>query len=294
MKVSAFPTIFSIQPTRINLRRWLKGYDKYNEIIKKLRNECDPEIRKKLKLTLPCCIPSGVFTKGSDDAIEIFSGLMCLDFDNVWPFRQIKWEILKNRHTWYCGISASGSGYFALVSVNHEAAQSKSNWKRYYSKLSQGFGNASKFVDPQCSNISRKRLYSWDPDGTFNEKALENPFHLPSINNIGALKHYSPPSGNTVDNKNRITLLINQIEKKQVDITATYNDWISIGATLANLFREDGRETFHRISQFYPDYNFKEVDKQFNRSLKNTPDFREGIIFKIAKKYGVFLKLQTK
>ncbi|MBK6285717.1 MAG: PriCT-2 domain-containing protein [Draconibacterium sp.] len=62
--------------------------------------------------------------------------------------------------------------------------------------------------------------------------------------------------------------IIQQIESQQIDITTAYSDWRNIGFAFADEFGETGREYFHRISRFYPDYSATDCDKQFDNCLK--------------------------
>ena len=62
--------------------------------------------------------------------------------------------------------------------------------------------------------------------------------------------------------------IIQYIESNSTDITSAYSDWVNIGFAFADEFGESGRNLFHRISQFYPDYSSQECDKQFDNCLK--------------------------
>ncbi|MEQ9287723.1 MAG: DUF3987 domain-containing protein [Cyclobacteriaceae bacterium] len=62
--------------------------------------------------------------------------------------------------------------------------------------------------------------------------------------------------------------IIQFIESNSTDITSAYSDWVNIGFAFADEFGESGRNLFHRISQFYPDYSSQECDKQFDNCLK--------------------------
>ena len=53
-----------------------------------------------------------------------------------------------------------------------------------------------------------------------------------------------------------------------VDITSTYEKWLKLGLGLAEL-GEQGREYYHGLSQFHPEYDPQETDKQFDDCLRN-------------------------
>nr|WP_320119745.1 DUF3987 domain-containing protein [uncultured Marinifilum sp.] len=79
-----------------------------------------------------------------------------------------------------------------------------------------------------------------------------------------------------------------RIETTQTDITHDYNNWLNIGFALSHQLQEKGREYYHRISKFHPEYNPKECDDQYNKCLKSN---KEGItiksLFYMAKKEGI-------
>jgi len=92
------------------------------------------------------------------------------------------------------------------------------------------------------------------------------------------------------ENKEEVEMLIQQIEVKEIDITAEYQDWVNIGFALASEFGEGGMNYFHQISQFYPDYNSDGCDKQFKYCLKSgRGEITIKTLFFIAKKYGLAL-----
>lgn len=66
-----------------------------------------------------------------------------------------------------------------------------------------------------------------------------------------------------------IESIIQQIEALQIDIASAYSDWRDIGFAFSDAFGESGRDYFHRISRFYPDYSPKDCDDQFNKCLKS-------------------------
>ena len=96
---------------------------------------------------------------------------------------------------------------------------------------------------------------------TFNPlEWMENPSQQ-SINTEQA-----QPLSNS--NESEVETIIQQIEANQIDIATAYSDWRNIGFAFADEFGESGRDYFHRISRFYPDYSASECDRQFDNCLK--------------------------
>lgn len=73
----------------------------------------------------------------------------------------------------------------------------------------------------------------------------------------------------TVNTDNsELEYILQQIENQKIDIAAAYAEWRNIGFAFADAFGESGRNYFHRISCFYPDYSPSECDRQFDNCLK--------------------------
>lgn len=93
------------------------------------------------------------------------------------------------------------------------------------------------------------------------------------------------PNNNIVKEVEEIT---SRIEGKSIDIASAYSDWRDIGFALSDGLGESGREFFHRISKFYPDYQPTECDKQYDKCLKSK---KSGItvktLFHLAKQAGI-------
>lgn len=84
------------------------------------------------------------------------------------------------------------------------------------------------------------------------------------------------------------------IERSGIDITADYGDWCSIGFALAYEFGADGEHFFHRISAFYPNYDYKTASKQYASCVRHkVPSGKAPItiatLFHIAKSHGINL-----
>lgn len=89
----------------------------------------------------------------------------------------------------------------------------------------------------------------------------------------------------------KIRSIVNRIEESGTDITKEYHDWINIAFGLVNEMGEAGRDLFHRISRFYPNYNPKESDGKYTDAMKNgSGSVRINTILEIAKKYGITYK----
>lgn len=97
--------------------------------------------------------------------------------------------------------------------------------------------------------------------------------------------------------KNKLTATVEkickQIEQAQVDITADYTAWVKVGHGIAHHFGEDGRQFFHRVSQFHPEYNINDTNKKYDHLLLQKSKYRHATIksfLAIARDYGVDIR----
>lgn len=88
----------------------------------------------------------------------------------------------------------------------------------------------------------------------------------------------------------QIEQLIQEIENKKIDITSAYANWRDIGFAFADAFGESGRDYFHRISCFYPDYSVTDCNIQYDKCLKaNGTGITIATFFYHAKQAGIKL-----
>lgn len=88
---------------------------------------------------------------------------------------------------------------------------------------------------------------------------------LPKVEPTSTRTFNSMPLDSNTDD---IEVITQRIESGRVDITAGYDAWRDIGFALADELGESGRDYFHRISRFNPDYNEAECDKQFDKCMR--------------------------
>lgn len=110
-----------------------------------------------------------------------------------------------------------------------------------------------------------------------------------------ALKFESTEAqSNKTIQQNEVEEIISRIEAKQIDIATAYSDWRDIAFAFADEFGDSGREYFHRISRFYPDYSASECDKQFDKCLKaRGTGVTLKTFFHMAKSAGVNIAVKS-
>ncbi|MCG8532894.1 MAG: DUF3987 domain-containing protein [Desulfovibrionales bacterium] len=96
------------------------------------------------------------------------------------------------------------------------------------------------------------------------------------------------------DKHSEVIQLIEQIELQHTDLTSTYEEWRNIGFALTDEFGENGLDLYHRISQFHPEYDHKECDKQFDQCQKSKGSgVNISTLFYLAKNAGIELPRST-
>ena len=92
----------------------------------------------------------------------------------------------------------------------------------------------------------------------------------------------------SVDLKEEIELLTAEIENRALDIAPDYQSWRDLGFALSEELSENGREYYHRISRFYPNYSYENTDKQFTSCLKaHGNGITIKTLFHLAKQAGI-------
>lgn len=265
--------------------------NKYGPLLERIRTTADKKQRDALKVDLPCFTPSGTFSHRAAAGLIAYSGLMQFDIDPKGnPYLdpatapELKKQIANLDQVAYCALSASGMGVWGVVPIAYPE-----RYKEHFNALKSDFAAWGIVIDPACGNIDRLRFWSYDPDAYFNHSAT-------------IYKHLEQERADTyapqyrqytqTDNSAKVEAIIKQIEATRTDITDGYaTNWLPICSGIANEFGESGRDYFHRISQYHPEYQTAYTDKQFTKCLHwKTKHHSLGALFAIAKEYGFEFK----
>lgn len=273
----------SIPQKSVKLFEWLKS-DKHKSLVEKIRNEANLHKQSLMKQQLPCITPSGVFIKRAANGLEKHSGFICIDIDkkdnlNVDNFADLKKLIKQLDCVAYCSLSASGEGYFVLISISKPEKH-----KEHFESLKLDFKVCGVEVDALCSDVCRLRFASCDEAPYINLNA--KPY-----NKIVPTKAFTVKKINSISDKNKarcdVETLIEDIELHGIDITGKYKDWFAIECSIASHFGESGREYFHTVSQFYHGYNTSETDRQYTACMNDKNEHSIGTLFWYAQQFGI-------
>jgi hypothetical protein len=268
--------------------------------VEQIRGLEDKAGRDKLKAALPCITPSGEFSRRSEKDLICHSGLICLDIDykenrHIGNFSDLKACLSRIENVAYCGLSVSGQGYFVLVPLANPEQHAA-----YFRALQADFAYLGIELDKACKDVSRLRGYSYDPDGYFNHQAKT----YQKEEGTRGVKEKGIKGGSEVSGREKNTFspfvpssftpssstlasLICRIEELSVDMTAGYRAWFEIGCSLANELGEGGRDCFHRVSRFHPDYNVPQTDRQFDACLHHPYRYTIATFYKYCKDHGI-------
>lgn len=309
----------------ISIWSWLLNHDDYlKAIVEKIRTSSNEKEKKDLKSKLPAITPSGIFRERRASMLEQHSGLICIDIDGKDNKHLSDWDAVKTKlrklpFIMYAGLSVRGNGIFLLIKLAYPDRHAQ-----HFNALQAIFKEMGITIDKSCSDASRLRGYSYDPrpyvnptsslyydllecdnlkstprqkganprsqvdpsiaprtdmQPKTNEELMELLLNPPAME-AGVEALFKPLSG-------RIDELIEKVLQTQRDITVAYTDWFVICCILANRFNEEGRERFHQLSQFYPNYTREECDKKFGECLIRSCNYKSDRLFEIAKGYGL-------
>jgi hypothetical protein len=251
----------------------------YAQEVEKIRSCHDPDEKKKLKKSLPCFTISGIFSMRNAQSLKQHSGRLCLDIDAKHNPQISDWKELRTTlGTWesveFSSLSVSGKGVFVVTVILYPEKH-----QLHFLALEKVFSKYGLVIDPICKDICRLRIVSSDRDAVLNNEVV--PFRL-LYKVTKQLRRVQTVYNDTLQKA------IDEIVKSGVDITESYKNWYEIGCALVNESGESGRDDFHRLSQFYPGYNQKECDKQYNACKRNPKEYTGATIYYYAKQHGIF------
>jgi hypothetical protein len=282
----------------------------YQKQVEAVRNCEDKKLQKILKSSLPYFTFSGTFTTRLEENLLQHSGFIVVDFDDVESLENSINEVKQDEYTYSLFISPSGKGFKVLVKIDPtKHLDSFFFLENYYSS------RYKLVIDKSGKDVCRACFASYDPDLYINpdsksvsiveepgqKKFSENlPPHPPIKEaqehpstridfETGEVIEVTAFDGWTRDLKkqyDRAVQVCNRIFEAKKDITSKYDDWRDIAFSL-KVFEEQGRELFHKISQFNEGYSEKEADKKYDNALKTSKFNTPGKFFAIAKEYGI-------
>lgn len=261
---------------------------RYSNSLEKIRSTADKKERDRMKCDLLPAATISATLKTRDHNVELdkrikeYNGIICLDFDNVANVDDAKFDISMLPWVWYCGLSCSGRGLYALVPTDNRDI---TKHKLYYAALSKEMEKLGLTVDKQCSDITRLRFVSFDVHGYFNEGC--ELYHLPegfTIEEPVRQRQFTPqPVMHDVDDK--IGEYMREWQYVGVVID-DYSDWLMLCMSLSTL-GESGWMILEGMSCSSCHYDERNNRKIFDYFLTHNRQITIATFFYVCHKYGV-------
>lgn len=130
---------------------------KYKKQIALIRVETEKKVRNKLKEELHYVTFSGTFSTRANKNLKKFSGIACLDFDDVEDIRDV---VNADPYTFASFESPSGNGLKVLVKI--PPVDNNEDYQDYYIKLIEHYQKYEK-LDLGTKDLARACYVSYDP-----------------------------------------------------------------------------------------------------------------------------------
>ena len=260
----------------------------WKDIVAKVRTIDDKIERDKLKTkTLPY-VAFGTFSKREIKGLIEHCGYIAIDFDdrnkkgevinfaNETEMLHAKTQLSGDAYVNAALVSCGGKGLFVLVKIN-----GKKHLESFKGLQSYFFNQYGLIADVSCSDVSRARFVTDDPDLHYNtDSKLFKDYPKEEVTAKQRLDNfvYSSPD---------VESIIQVIEDKAIDITQNYPRWLAICFGFAEKYGDNGRDMFHRVSRFYSKYDKSIADKQFTYCL-NEVNESKGVEKKKRSSMGTF------
>lgn len=257
---------------------------KWAKQILQIRSTDEKKERDSLKRKLPASTISCT-TNGSHKASDVLchSGLIQVDIDDIDTneVNPLKVALSKDPLIHSCFLSPSNKlkGTIKIIpDIKLQALQAESIAKYFQEKYKRN-------IDLSCKDITRLMFVSYDQDLYFNPNSLI----FDRIESHSTIKRiYNQQQLDAIN-------IIEEIEKKGIDITQNYQDWVKIIYSLISIFGLECKEYVHRVSSFYHGYSYLDTENQIEACLKSKGDGVTGkTFFHFAKQNGFSIKQVNK
>ena len=258
MLISLYKNIHDSQDKDIEIDNFLEGVrsGRWQDIALEVRNAPNKEIKELKKKTAPLVTVSGSFAARKDDALRKHSNYIAIDIDNLDDAAATKERISADSYIYAAFISISGKGLCLIIKIDGTRHLDAFNGIAAYL-----YNEYQLIVDQSGKNVSRARFISYDPFLIQNSKSATFKKYLPKK------KEYK--QAKVVVIKSDFDAIIDQMDKKGLNLCEDYSEWIRICYALVSEFQEQGREYFHTLSSHSSKYNSLDCDAQFDACLKN-------------------------
>ena len=193
--------------------------------------------------------------------------------------------------------SIRGAGVYAVIRIT--PTRSNEDFHLIAKSLAFDFSNIGLTIDEKCKNISRKRFFGYSDRYWFNENEPE--IYLPhwKIPALKTAKKALQANAGISKKIKEIQLsdyrqlkdLIKEVEAQKLDVAPTYDNYLNLAFALAGELNEDGRDIFHSLCQYSPDYNSTDADLKYTNAIEmGRGDVPLNYAYNLIKRAGVVVE----
>ena len=258
MLISSYKNVHDKQDIDIDINTFLEGIQtgKWQDIALDVRNAPNKEIKDLKKKSAPVVTISGSFSERKADGLRKHSGYIAIDIDNLDDPAETKKRIGADTYIYSAFISISGKGLCIIIKIDGTRHLDAFNAIAAYL-----YNEYQLIVDQSGKDVSRARFVSYDPFLHLNTKSTTFKKYLPKK------KEYK--QAKVVVIKSDFDSIIDQMDKKGLNLCEDYSEWIRIAYALVSEFGEEGRDHFHTLSSHSSKYNSIDCDSQYTACLNN-------------------------
>ena len=258
MLISSYKNVHDKQDIDIEINTFLEGIQtgKWQDIALDVRNAPNKEIKDLKKKSAPVVTISGSFSERKADGLRKHSGYIAIDIDNLDDPAETKKRIGADTYIYSAFISISGKGLCLIIKIDGTRHLDAFNAIAAYL-----YNEYQLIVDQSGKDVSRARFVSYDPFLLLNTKSTTFKKYLPKK------KEYK--QAKVVVIKSDFDSIIDQMDKKGLNLCEDYSEWIRIAYALVSEFGEEGRDHFHTLSSHSSKYNSIDCDSQYTACLNN-------------------------
>jgi predicted P-loop ATPase len=258
MLISSYKNVHDKQDIDIEINTFLEGIQtgKWQDIALDVRNAPNKEIKDLKKKSAPVVTISGSFSERKADGLRKHSGYIAIDIDNLDDPAETKKRIGADTYIYSAFISISGKGLCLIIKIDGTRHLDAFNAIAAYL-----YNEYQLIVDQSGKDVSRARFVSYDPFLHLNTKSTIFKKYLPKK------KEYK--QAKVVVIKSDFDSIIDQMDKKGLNLCEDYSEWIRIAYALVSEFGEEGRNHFHTLSSHSSKYNSIDCDAQYTACLNN-------------------------
>jgi len=156
----------------------------YQEIVEQVRAATDPELKKKLKTSLPAFTGSGTFSKRLNESLIKHSGRIIIDLDHLEDVNEAKSQLGADEFVEYAFTSVGGQGLAVVFKIDGSThGQSFQQIKQYIEtkygyQVDKGVKEVARLSSSRLTLIScTTPTRSWEPQhsgGEYTTRRISN------------------------------------------------------------------------------------------------------------------------